>query len=256
MRDVAPPSRPWAGQMRWCDLAFLHWPVSSVAIRHLVPLELQIDTYDGAAWVGVVPFRMEGVRLRAAPPVPTAHAFPEINVRTYVSAAGRAGVWFFSLDAASKLAVRGARFLYNLPYFDAEISVESDGDTVSYHSIRRHRGAPPAEFKARYRPIGPAHEAPSGSLEHFLVERYCLFMHDERRGLGLLDIDHEPWSLHRAAAEVAVNSMAEASGIHLPWEEPLLHFARTLAVRAWNREAIASEPPPRTGEHGRPAPLC
>jgi uncharacterized protein YqjF (DUF2071 family) len=236
MRDVAPPARPWAGHMRWTELAFLHWPVTVETLRPLIPRELQIDTFANSAWVGVVPFRMEGVRLRAAPPVPTAHAFPEINVRTYVRGAGRAGVWFFSLDAQSRLAVRGARFLLNLPYFDADMNVESSAGVVDYASVRTHRRAPAAAFKARYRPIGEPYEASPGTLDHFLVERYCLFTHDDRRGLGLLDVDHDPWPLQRASVEVAMNTMAVAAGIQLPQMDPVVHYAHTLEVRAWSRQ--------------------
>jgi uncharacterized protein YqjF (DUF2071 family) len=227
--------------MRWCDLAFLHWPVSAAVLRPLVPEGLQIDTYEGHAWVGVVPFRMEGVRLRGAPPVPTTHAFPELNVRTYVRAAGRAGVWFFSLDAASRLAVRGARFLYNLPYYDAEMAIartrptasSSSDDWIAYDSRRVHRDAPAAEFRARYGATGDVYEPQPGSLDHFLVERYCLFMFEESRGLGILDIDHHPWPLQPGGAEIAVNTMAAAAGIELPPIPPLVHFARALDVRAW-----------------------
>lgn len=207
-------------------------------LRPLVPSGLEIDTCDRWAWLGVVPFRMEGVRLRAAPPVPTTHTFPEINVRTYVRAAGRAGVWFFSLDAGSRLAVRGARFLYNLPYFDARIDVARRGDTVEYHSVRDHRGAAPAEFQGRYHPIGAPYEASPETLDHFLVERYCLFMHDARRGLGLLDIDHPPWILRRGAAEISRNTMADAAGIQLPATAPLVHTAAALDVRAWTRRQV------------------
>lgn len=234
--------------MRWCDVGFLHWPVSSEALRPLVPATLQIDTFDGHAWVGVVPFRMEGVRLRGAPPVPTAHAFPEINVRTYVKAAGRAGVWFFSLDATSRLAVRGARLLYNLPYFDAEISVSRAEEPqrhstgrdpfVAYTSRRVHRGAPPAIFEGRYGPVDRVYEAMPGTLDHFLVERYCLFMHDPRRGLALLDIDHQPWPLQRGTVELKANSMVSAAGIDLPRLDPLVHVARELDVLAWTRQAL------------------
>ena len=250
MRDIAPPSRPWAGRMRWCDLAFIHWPVVPQALERLIPAGLEIDTYAGHAWVGVVPFRMEGVRLRSAPPVPTTHAFAEINVRTYVRAAGRAGVWFFSLDATSRLAVRGARYLYNLPYFDAEISIDSvaapedvhlfekalPADSpawIAYQSRRVHHGAPPAAFAASYGPVSDVYEASPGTLDHFLVERYCLFMQDERRGLGLLDIDHQPWPLQRGDARIVTNTMAAAVGIQLPQTSPLVHVARSLDVRAW-----------------------
>jgi hypothetical protein len=219
--------------MRWCDLAFVHWPVPPNVLRPLIPTDLHIDTFEGAAWIGVVPFRMERVRLRAAPPVPTAHAFPEINVRTYVRAGGRLGVWFFSLDATSRLAVRGARYLFNLPYFDADIDVRQEGTTLHYESRRQHRNAPPARFEARYGASGAVYEPAPGSLDHFLVERYCLFMRHPRRGLGLIDVDHQPWRLQKGHAEIAVNTMLEAARLPSPPGDPLVHVAQAVDVHAW-----------------------
>jgi len=239
MRDVAAPDRPWAGRMGWRDLAFLHWPVPPDVVRPLVPASLEIDVFDKQAWIGVVPFRMEGVKMRGAPPVPTAHVFPEINVRTYVRAAGRAGVWFFSLDATSRLAVRGARFLYNLPYFDAEITLKPEAGAIHYESTRVHRGAPGATFVARYHPVGDIYEPEPGTLDHFLVERYCMFMVDPRSGLGLLDVDHEPWPLQRGAVELSVNTMVDPTGISLPPVAPVVHVAGALDVRAWTRTQVA-----------------
>jgi uncharacterized protein len=110
------PEQRWAMAMRWYDLLFAHWPVKPDVLQPLVPGGLRLDTFDGWAWLGVVPFRMEGVRPRYVPERPFAFAFPELNVRTYVTAAGRSGVWFFSLDATSRLAVRAARWWYGLPY--------------------------------------------------------------------------------------------------------------------------------------------
>ena len=147
-------------------------------------------------------------------------------------------MWFFSLDASSRLAVRGARFLYNLPYFDADITVRSEAEFTHYYSRRVHRGAPDAAFLGRYRPVGNIFQAEPGTLEHFLVERYCLFMFDVRRGLGLLDIDHEPWPLQRGAAALSANTMTAPLGITLPRAEPLVHYAAALDVRAWTRTAV------------------
>ena len=121
-------------------------------LRPLIPSTLEIDTFDGWAWIGVVPFRMSGVRPRYTPELSCTSAFPEINVRTYVRAGSRSGVWFFSLDATNRLAVRVARVWYGLPYYDARISVESKGEAIDYHSIRTHRRAAHAEFRATYRP--------------------------------------------------------------------------------------------------------
>jgi hypothetical protein len=129
--------------MTWHDLLFAHWPVAPDALRALLPRTdppLELDVRDGFAWLGVVPFRMSGARFRWLPPVPGTAAFPELNVRTYVTAGGRPGVWFFSLDAASPLAVRAARATFHLPYFDAGMACEADGDGVYYRSRRTHAG--------------------------------------------------------------------------------------------------------------------
>lgn len=224
--------------MGWRDLAFLHWPVDAGVVRPHLPPSLEVDTFAGQAWIGVVPFRMEGVRVRGLPAVPTAHAFPEINVRTYVRGGGRAGVWFFSLDATSRLAVRGGRMIYNLPYFDAAITLRSEAGAVQYDSRRIHRGAPAAAFSGRYRPVSEVYEAAPGTLDHFLVERYCLFMFSRRRGLGRIDVDHPPWPLQRGAIELAANSMVEPTGMGLPQIPPLVHVAAAIDVRAWPRAPV------------------
>src|ERR687894_454117 len=150
-RPYPVPSDPWALSMRWQNLLFMHWPVREDVLRPLIPSALTLDTFDGSAWLGVVPFRMSGVRPRSLPRVPWLSAFPELNVRTYVTAEGKPGIWFFSLDAANPVAVRLARATFRLPYFDAEMSCRLKGDGVRYRSVRTHRGAPRAEFAARYR---------------------------------------------------------------------------------------------------------
>ena len=119
-------SRPWVMQQRWHDLLFAHWPIDAQSVRALIPPALELDTYDGQAWLGVIPFSMSGVHMRGMPPLPTTRAFAELNVRTYVKYGGRSGVWFFSLDAASTLAVIGARLGAHLPYYRASISVDRD----------------------------------------------------------------------------------------------------------------------------------
>ena len=140
------PAGPWAGHMRWVDLVFLHWPVDAAVLRPMIPSQLELETFDGSAWLGIVPFRMEDVRLRFSPAIPGTSEFPELNVRTYVRYGERLGVWFFSLDAASRLAVRGARLLFNLPYYDADMAMRREGERVFYSSTRTHADAPPAAF--------------------------------------------------------------------------------------------------------------
>lgn len=228
------PSAPWVMHMCWHDLLFAHWPLPPAVIAPLLPPGLAVDTYDGAAWIGVVPFGMSNVRPRYLPGAPTATAFLELNVRTYVKTPARHGVWFFSLDAASRLAVRAARAWVGLPYFDADMTCESDGAAFRYASRRTHRSAPHAEFRATYQPTGPVYRTQPGNLDHWLTERYALFAPPRHGQLGYLDIHHDPWPLQPAAAEIELNSMTAPYGITLPQTAPLLHFARRLDVVAWN----------------------
>jgi uncharacterized protein YqjF (DUF2071 family) len=211
----------------------MHWPVPGHALRASIPPPLAIDIFDGTAWIGVVPFRMTGIRPRALPPLPWLSAFPELNVRTYVTTEGKPGVWFFSLDAANPVAVRVARWLFHLTYYDARMTSECRGDQVHYRSHRTHRGAPSAIFQARYRPSGPVAYASPGTLDHWLTERYCLYAADRHGQLWRGDIHHVCWPLQPAEAEVSTNTMLDQIGLTLPDRPPLLHFARRLDVVGW-----------------------
>jgi uncharacterized protein YqjF (DUF2071 family) len=162
----------------WHDLLFAHWPVDPGTLRGLVPAAFELDLWEGQAWVGIVPFRMSNVAPRAVPALPWVSAFPELNVRTYVRAAGRGGVCFFSLDASNPLAVGVARTLAKLPYYSADMQVDEQAGWISYRSRRKGIDAKPVEFVARYRPVGPVQPPLDGTLEHFLTERYCLFTTD------------------------------------------------------------------------------
>ena len=231
------PDRPWLVAMRWNELALLHWPVEPERLRPLVPDALELDLKDGRAWIGVTPFHMSEVRGRFLPPLPGIAAFPELNVRTYVRAGDRPGIWFFSLDAANELAVTGARFLYGLPYHLAEMEVGTGGEGVDYRSERRTAGQTPIRFRASYRPDGPVARAAPGSLEHWLSERYCLYAL-RRRGLLRADIHHAPWPLQPAVVAVEENTMARPLGIELAEAPPVAHYARALDVVAWSPEPV------------------
>ena len=209
-------------------MAFLHWPVSASSLREQIPAELELETFDGSAWIGVVPFRMSGVRLRRLPPL--VRSFPELNVRTYVRAGDKPGVWFFSLDADNRLAVAVARVRYHLPYYHAAMSMTRTGREVRYTSKRTHRGAPAASFQACYEPTGPVATAADGSLEHFLVERYRLYTSHRKGVLHYADVEHRPWPLQSAEVELQENTMAEPLGIELEGA-PLAHYAERLEVR-------------------------
>jgi uncharacterized protein YqjF (DUF2071 family) len=236
-RPWAVPHRSWAIAMQWHDLLFMHWPLSSALLRNLIPSELTLDLFEGHAWLGVVPFRMAGVRPRYIPALPWLSAFPELNVRTYVTTEGKPGVWFFSLDAANPIAVRGARMAFHLPYYDARMASESS-NAVGYTSTRSHRGAPSAVFQATFRPIGSVYHAAPGTIDHWLTERYCLYAADRKGRVWRGDIHHARWPLQPAEAEVQINTMTEQIGVVLPDVDPLLHFARRLDVVGWTIERV------------------
>ena len=213
----------------WHDLLFAHWPIPLATMRPLVPAQLMPDTFDGQCWVGVVPFRMSGIRARGLPPIPGLSRFPELNVRTYVTYGDKAGVFFFSLDAANAPAVWAARTFYHLPYFEAAMTLKEVGGSIHYSS-RRLRSA--AEFRGDYRPTGETRLSEKDSIEHWFTERYCLYTtYDDQVFRG--DIHHLPWPLQNAEAEFETNTVAAAAKISLPRTQPLLHFARKQEVLIW-----------------------
>jgi hypothetical protein len=177
----------------------------------------------------VTPFVVTGLRARGLLPLPLASSFRELNVRTYVTRDGKPGVWFFSLDASSLVAVAAARRLYRLPYFPAEISVRRRGDEILYDCSRDDGKA----FSATYRPDGATFNAESGSLEHFLTERYCLYAEHEGELHGA-EIHHRPWPLQPAKARIDLNTMPPVKLD--PMEEPLLHYSKRLDVVIWPLE--------------------
>ena len=231
------PTSPWVMTQTWHDLLFAHWPVDPESLAGKVPPEFPIDLFDGNAWIGIVPFHMTNVAPRGVPPLPGLSAFPELNVRTYVRAGSRPGVYFFSLDAASRIAVRLARALLGLPYYSASMRVTPTAGGVAYQSERRADRS--AGLNGTYGPAGPAFAATPGSLEYFLTERYCLY--NRRRGGRpyRLEIHHPPWPLQPAVAEWTRNTMGQVNGLHLPAQAPLLHFAKRQDVVVWAPVRIA-----------------
>lgn len=218
--------------MRWKDLAFLHWPVDPDALRSLVPAALELETWEGDAWLGITPFEMCDVRPRLVPPLPGVSRFPELNVRTYVSIGGKPGIWFFSLDAGSRLAVRAARFTFGLPYHAAAMGLAREGGEARFDSVRSPPHAGRARFRAVYRPDGPVTPAKEGTLEHWFTERYCLY---SLRGDRLLrgEIHHAPWPLQPAEARVSQNTMTDGLGLALRPTPARMHYAAELHVVAW-----------------------
>jgi uncharacterized protein len=228
------PRRPWVMAQNWQQLLFAHWPVDPGQVARLIPANLELDTFGGAAWIGIVPFRMNRVHPRGMFSVSGLSQFPELNVRTYVGRAGKPGVWFFSLDAGNKVAVRLARGLFHLPYHDAEMNIYAESGWIHYQS-RRSDGQ--AEFVARYRPVSEVWRAQAGSLDEWLTERYCLYTVAASGQLYRGEIQHRPWPLQRAEAEIEVNTMADLIG--LPDQPPVLHYAENLDVLTWYLERLS-----------------
>jgi uncharacterized protein len=205
----------------WESLLFAHWRVDADALRRLVPETLRLQTHDGSAWLGMTPFRISGLRLRGTLPLPGMSGFLELNVRTYVTAGGKPGIWFFSLDASSRAAVAAARSTYRLPYRHARI----DAWEGSFRADTDGGGS----FRARYHGVGMPAPAERATLEHFLAERYCLYAGD---GELRAEIHHAPWPLQVAEAEVEHRGIApvELEG------EPICHYARRQDVVIWSLE--------------------
>ncbi len=217
MDRIAPTRKPEGspqGHHEWRSLLFVHWEVDVALVRRLVPPELDIDTFEGKTYVGLVPFTMQAIRpLRALPPIPGVSAFHETNVRVYVHHRGRyPGVFFFSLDAASSLAVRTARRFFHLPYFRADMHLERRGDRVAYRSERLWPEPKPATLDLEYE-IGPA-LAPSreGTLEFFLAERYVLYTKNKRGELLAGRVHHTPYPLHSATIRRLGESLVSSAG--------------------------------------------
>jgi hypothetical protein len=219
----------------WDDLLFAHRRVDADLVRELLPNGLELDTHDGEAWLGVAPFVVTGLRLRGTPALPFVSTFRELNVRTYVTADGKPGVWFLSLDASSGLAVEAARWLYKLPYYRARIAVERTGGWIAY-SCARAEGVRPHVFEGRYRPTGPAAEPAPRTLEHFLTERYCLYTQDRGR-LMRAEIHHTPWPLQPADAEIDLDTMPP-DRLEVVDQDPILHFSRRQDVVIWPLERV------------------
>lgn len=227
------PAREWSWRQSWLDLLFVHWPVPKAALRDLVPRELEIQEFDGTSWIGLVPFRMAGVMRRPFPDMPGLSAFPELNVRLYVEAEGKPGVWFLSLDATNAFAIWAARRFFHLPYYRADMALTQPSDTIDYASARRDSSL---VFRAAYRPIGDPYCAAPGTLEHFLTERYCLYAKAPDGTLLRNEVHHLPWPLQPAAAEIFENTMFDPHAISTQGAKPIFHFARRVDVVVWSAE--------------------
>ena len=220
----------------WRHLLFLHWEIPAPALQALVPPELTIDTFEGKAYIGLIPFTLSGVRPVLTPAIPWLSSFHEVNVRTYVHRGGHdRGVWFFSLDTSSALAVEGARAFYKLPYFHAHIDfTASDAPLPSIEFVSRRddpAGAKPAACRVRYRPAdGVVSAAAPGTLDDFLLERYVLYSAGKDHQLYRARVRHQPYPIQRAELLELEETLVWAAGIRRSENAPLRHYAREVSA--------------------------
>ncbi len=233
------PADPLVMYQNWHHLLFLHWEVPAAELQARLPAGLELDTFEGHAYVGLVPFTVSGVRPVLLPPVPGLSSFHEINVRTYVHVGGKdPGVWFFSLDASSRVAVEAARSLYKLDYFDADIEFGASDDPLPRVDVRCRRtdprGAMPAGCSISYTPADAVvSNATPGTLDHFLLERYILYAADDSRNLYRARIHHQPYPLQRVDVRIAEETLVWAAGIRRSEEPHLRHYAREVNVKVY-----------------------
>ena len=214
----------------------MHWQIPVEALRPLLPPRLTIDTYEGKAWIGLIPFTIWNLRPRFIPSLPWISHFHEINVRTYVHLNGIPGVWFFSLDANQFVDVMAARAFFHLPYYPASMSLEQTDMTIIYTS-RRQDATRQAEFNATWTIGAERPAAEPGSLDFFLIERYCLYASSKGK-LYRCRIFHEPWPLQGPNLSKWFSSMLEADGLPTPAGEPLVHCGGPVHVEVWPLEEI------------------
>lgn len=212
----------------WAFLSFLHWRYDADTVQSLLPRGLEVDLFDGSAWVGLVPFAMR-IKVGPLPPLPYATIFPETNVRTYVHGPdGRAGVWFFSLDVPRLAAALGARATYGLPYMWSDMAVDRGATQVTYRLWRHWKAWPPTTSRVTVE-VGEAIEEHS-ELEHFLTARWRLFNH-VAGSLWTATVEHRPWPLRQARAIDIVDSLVPATGLPAPQGEPLVHYSPGVQAR-------------------------
>jgi len=233
------PNRLWAIRQDWVQLSFLHWDMEPSSLQSLIPAPLELDLFEGKAYLGLVPFLMDTVRPRFLPCVPGISRFPELNIRTYVRYNNIPGVLFFSLDAASRIAVWFGRKGFHVPYFFASMSIKKDGDTTHYTSVRHGQTAGENRFRGSITTREETYYSTEGSLEHWLTERYCFYAAHPNGRMMRCDVAHKPWPLKKAVAEIEENTLVQSFGIENHQDPPLVHESAGVQVLGWRPEFVS-----------------
>ncbi|WP_082232190.1 YqjF family protein [Halobacillus massiliensis] len=228
-RDSPLPKGPWIFSQRWDHTLFMHHSVKNEALTPLLPEGLELDTYNGKAWITVLPFLVSGMHFRLTPKIPYLHHFLELNVRTYVKRNGLPGIYFFSLDAEKLLDVLGAR-MTTLPYYYADMRMHRNEDSFHYYS--RRRGKSGAFLEGSWQIGAEAYYPEKGSLASWLVERYYLFT-PIRNEIYTVGVHHLPWSLQDAEGHFETHNLLPVSPSSLSGGQMLFHYAESRRVVFW-----------------------
>ena len=220
---------PWIMKQTWKDILFAHYPVQRKVLEKLVPSELTLDTYRGTGWVSIVPYLTSAMHLRGVPPIPGLATYPGFNIRTYVTMNGKPGVYFFRLTAGNMLAAYAARTFFGLPYLYMRMEHKTAKDLNIFESEK----SAGMQLLCNYKSISNPAPTDKGSLEEWLVERYCLY-NVSKKGIPLRgDILHDSWVLQKAEAEFHQNTLLSSLDIVPEVEKPILHYAKNRVVRFW-----------------------
>lgn len=222
------PKSPWVMTQTWKKLLFAHWPIEPNLLRAKIPAPLELDTFDETAWITIVPFQMGKIRFRLIPPIPGTYPFPELNVRTYVTYQGKGGVYFFNIEADHHLAVWAAKRFAYLPYTYTNITWQERSEQIHFTCYRKQKPL----FEISYQPTSSANPTKMGSLDHWLMERYCLYTtyhHNLYRG----EIHHRPWLVQQAKVQIIHNAVFDDYQLHVKNTDPLFHYADQLQIWAW-----------------------
>jgi len=234
------PERKHSLGQNWVNLTFMHWEVDPELLRKYVPEDLEIELFDGKAYVGTIPFRMEKVRPRNLPSISFISNFPEFNIRTYVSKNGKSGVFFLTLDAQSQVTCMYAPLAYGLPYRYAKCEhYANDNGGYIWKSERKSDGV---KLEGETTTKGSLVKAKKGSLEEFLFERYCLYV--SKKNLTYIAYTcHEPWEYQEAEVKIKVNSLTDSYGLGIenPLNPDLVHFSKGVEVLTWNLESTENK---------------